>query len=275
MYWISISELRARCQKAESGYDIYPLILKIIRVISIYFTWLLIQTRCKPNIITIIGVIFGVLSGVMFFFGFVGTALILVTLAVIADFSDGEVSRFHGTTSKEGTYLDSIHHFVVQPFFIAGIVLWSFESNSNHFFLAAGMVSVINSIILPLAVGSAVDNALLKHLLRHIKNNGNIRKHADIAESSNNQKQKVKFYRTIPGTVAKMLDFPYVIIIMGIGAALTYYSEASVFNINGRLLTYMIYTYAFLSASLICIFIWNVVHSKHIEKRFTETIKLL
>ena len=107
MYWVSIKELRVKCQKTDYGYNVYPLMFRFIRMISIYFTWLLIQTRCKPNTITIIGVIFGVISGVMFFFGFVGTALILVTLAVIADFSDGEVSRFHGTTSKEGTFSTS------------------------------------------------------------------------------------------------------------------------------------------------------------------------
>jgi len=275
MYWVNIKELRAKCQKTDYGYDVYPLMFRFIRVISIYFTWLLIQTRCKPNTITIFGVIFGVLSGVMFFCGFVGTALTLVTLAVIADFSDGEVSRFHGTTSKEGTYLDSIHHFVVQPFFIAGIVLWGFESNSNHFFLAAGMVSVINSIILSLAVTSAVDNALLKHLLRYIKNNGNIRKQTEMVASSKSQKQKAKFYRTIPGTVARMMDFPYVIIIMGIGAALMHYGKGSIFTVNGNLLIYVIYMYAFLSASLICVFIWNVVHSRHIEKRLNEIIKTM
>lgn len=275
MYWISIRNLRAKSQKADYGYDVYPLMFRFIRVVSIYFTWLLIQTRCKPNTITIFGVIFGVLSGVMFFFGYVGAALILVTLAVIADFSDGEVSRFHGTTSKEGTYLDSIHHFVVQPFFIAGIVLWGFEINGNHLFLAAGMVSVINSIILSLAVTSAVDNALLKHLLRYIKNNGNIRKQTEIVASSKSQKQKAKFYRTIPGTVARMMDFPYVIIIMGIGAALMHYGKGSIFTVNGDLLIYVIYMYAFLSASLICVFIWNVVHSRHIEKRLNEIIKTM
>lgn len=275
MYWVSIKELRVKCQETGYGYDVYPLMFRFIRMISIYFTWLLIQTRCKPNTITIFGVLFGVLSGVMFFCGFVGTALILVTLAVIADFSDGEVSRFHSTTSKEGSYLDSIHHYAVQPFFIAGIVLWGFESNSNPFYLAAGMVSVINSIILPLAVGSAVDNALLKHLLRHIKNNSNIRKPAEIVVPSKSQKQKTIFYKTIPGTVARMMDFPYVIVIFGISAALMRYGNDSIFNLNGNLLTYLIYTYALLSTSLICIFIWNVVHSKHIEKRLVETIKLL
>jgi hypothetical protein len=273
MYWVGIKELRAKCQKADYGYDIYPLMFRLIRVISIYFTWLLIQTGWKPNTITILGALFGVLSGVMLFWGFVGTALILVILAVIADFSDGEVSRFHSTTSKEGTYLDSIHHFVVQPFFIAGIVLWGFQGNGNLFFLAAGMVSVINSIILPLAVGSAVDNALLKHLLRHIKNNGDIRKPTEIF-SSKSQKQKTKFYKTIPGTVARMMDFPYVIAIMGIGVALMHYGKNSIFTLNGNLLTYMLYMYAFLSAGLICIFIWNVVHSKHIEKRLNEIMKI-
>lgn len=276
MYWISIKNLRAKSQKADYGYDVYPLVFRLIRVVSIYFSWLLIQTRCMPNTITIFGVIFGVLSGVMFFLGFVGAALILVTLAVIADFSDGEVSRFHGTTSKEGTYLDSIHHFVVQPFFMAGIVLWGFEINGNHLFLAAGMVSVINSIVLTLAVTSSVNNALLKHLLRHIKNGGHItHKQPAMLAPESTTAQKKRFYRTIPGTVARIMDFPYVIIIMGAGAALMHYVKDPVFNLNGSLLTYMMYTYASLSAGLICVYIWNVVHSKHIEKRLNETIRIV
>ena len=274
MYWVSIKELRNTCQNTDYGYDVYPLTFRSIRMVSIYLTWLLIQTRCKPNTITIFGVIFGVLSGVMFFFGLVGTALTLVALAVIADFSDGEVSRFHGTTSKEGPYLDSIHHFVVQPFFIAGIVLWSFENNSNHFFLAAGMVSVINSILLILAITSAVEHALLKHIMKHIKNNGSVRKHSEMEVSPKSPIQKAKLYKTIPGTVARMMDFPYVIIIMGIGAALMHYVEASIFNLNGKIVINMIYMYAFLSTSMICIFIWNVVHSMHVEKRLNEIIKM-
>lgn len=274
MYWISIKELRAKCQSADFGYAVYPLMFRFIRLISIYSTWLLIQTRCKPNTITIFGVIFGVLSGVMLFWGCVGTALILVAMAIIADFSDGEVSRFHGTTSKEGTYLDSVHHFVVQPFFIAGIVLWGFANNGNHFFLAAGMVSVINSIILTLVVTSAVDNALLKHLLRHLKNKGAILKQTEMTPSSNSHTQKGKFYRAIPGAVAKVMDFPYVIVIFGAAVALMHYGKNSVFSANGNLLTYIMYTYAFLSVNLICIFIWNVVHSKHIEKRLNEITKV-
>lgn len=274
MYWISIKNLRAKSQKTDYGYDVYPLVFRLIRVVSIYFTWLLIQTRCKPNTITILGVICGVLSGVMFYCRFVGAALVLVGLSVIADFSDGEVSRFHGTTSKEGTYLDSIHHFVVQPFFIAGIVLWGVEINGNHLFLAAGMVSVINSVVLTLAVTSSVNNALLKHLLRHIKNGGHItHKQPEMLEPGRTTAQKKRFYRTIPGTVARIMDFPYVIIVMGAGAALTHYWEDSMFNLDGSLLNYMMYTYASLSAGLICVFIWNVVHSKHIEKRFNEIIE--
>lgn len=275
MYWVSMKELRVKCRKPDYDYVVYPLMFRFIRVISIYFTWLLIQTRCKPNTITIFGVLFGVLSGVMFFCGFVGIALTLVTFAVIADFSDGEVSRFHGTTSKEGTYLDSIHHFVVQPFFIAGIVLWSFEKNSSLIFLAAGMVSVINSIILTLAITSAVDNAVLKHLLKYIKNNSDPRKQTEIVTASKIQTQKTKVYRSIPGAVARMMDFPYVIVIMGTGAALMNYTNDPTFNVNGGLLIYIVYLYAVLSTSMICVFIWNVIHSKHIEKRLSEIVRML
>jgi phosphatidylglycerophosphate synthase len=275
MYWISIKELRVISQKTNYGYDIYPLMFRFIRVISIYFTWMLIQTKCKPNTITIFGVLFGVMSGVMCFLGFIGAGLILVVLAVIADFSDGEVSRFHGTTSKEGTYLDSIHHYVVQPFFIAGIVLWGFEGNGDKYFLAAGMVCVINSIILTLAVASAVENAILKHLLRTLSNNKPLSMQAKVVAASKNKNQKTKFYRKIPGAVARVMDFPYVIMIMGTSVFIACYGKASVFNINSSLLTYTIYTYAIITTNLICIFIWNVLHTKHIEKRVIEIETLL
>jgi hypothetical protein len=210
----------------------------------------------------------------MFCFGLVGLALTLAALAVIADFSDGEVSRFHNTKSKEGTYLDNVHHFVVQPYFIAGVVFWGFDANGNRLFLAAGMVSVINSIILTVVVMTAVDSALLKHLMRHIKNGGLTRKQSEAASPHNVgiQDDKIKFIKTIPGTLGRMTDFPYVIVILGLVVALMHYDKNSLLNLDGNLLTYVIYLYALLTASLIFIFVWNVVRTRHIEKRLSEIV---
>lgn len=275
MYWVSISSLRQKCQQTDYGYAVYPLMFRFIRVISIYFTWLLIQTRCKPNTITIFGIIFGVLSGVLLSLGYVGAALTLVTLAVIADFSDGEVSRFHNTKSKEGTYLDSVHHFVVQPYFIAGIVLWVFQASGNLLFLATGLVSVINSIILTVVITTAVDNALLKHLLRHIGGGGNVQVHTKGAPPSRTRRKSVKFVRSIPGTLARIMDFPYVIIILGVAVVLTHCGRNSALSLHGNILAYLIYIYAFLSSSLICMFVWNTVHRKRIGKRLDEMAQAL
>ncbi len=266
--------LRAKAQKADYGYDVYPLVFRFIRFVSIYFTWLLIQTNWKPNTITIIGALMGVLSGILFALNYVGFGLIIATIAIISDFSDGEVSRFQGTSSKEGTYLDNIHHFVVQPFFIAGIVLWGFKINQNIFFLGAGMMCVINSILLPLSISSAVDIAVLKHLLRHVPNEGKISSQENSNSFDLNKKtyKYRKFYRTLPGMIARFMDFPYVIIIMGFSAAITNYIEDPNFFFGLITINYVIYIYALLSTVIICVYVWNVVSSRHIEKRLNEII---
>lgn len=273
MYWISIKALRNKCQNSNYGYVVYPLMFRFFRVVSIYFTWLLIQTKCKPNTITIYGVLFGVLSGVMFVFNQVEIAFVLVVLAIVLDFSDGEVSRFHGTSSKEGTYLDVIHHFIVPPFFIAGVVLWAFQKSQNFFFLSVGILSVINSIILIIAISSAVDIAVLKHLLRHIKKNNIMYKTEENINDKNNPIKIIDYIKAVPGAISRLLDFPYNIIIISTSVVIENYFNKIVFNFKGALIEYTIYLFAFLSSAMICLFIWHVVNSKHIDKKLSEITK--
>jgi phosphatidylglycerophosphate synthase len=241
-----------------------------IRLISIYFTWVLVLTRITPNAITVYGIVFGVLSAVAFVFDYPIVAVLLAFLAVIADFSDGEVSRFKGLKSKEGTYLDKVHHLSVHPFFIAGLVIWSADKVYSHkFMLAVGMLCVLNSILLPVVVMYAADIAVLKHLQRKIEN-------FDFADTKNlvpaiKSRAEVTYFKAFAinmvGHIQRLLDFPYVIMYFScLVLMINFYGD----YVNGMWLLYGLSAYSCISSILIALFIWHVLRSRNVERRVRD-----
>jgi phosphatidylglycerophosphate synthase len=241
-----------------------------IRLISIYFTWVLVLTRITPNAITVYGIIFGVLSAVAFVFDYPIVAVLLAFLAVIADFSDGEVSRFKGLKSKEGTYLDKVHHLSVHPFFIAGLVIWTVDKVYSHkFLLAVGMLCVLNSFLLPVVVMYAADIAVLKHLQRKIEN-------FDFAYTKNlvpaiKLRAEVTYFKAFAinmvGHIQRLLDFPYVIMYFScIVLMIIFYGD----YVNGMWLLYGLLAYSCISSILIALFIWHVLRSRNVERRVRD-----
>ncbi len=270
MYFLRINELRKRCQSEDYGYEHYPFLFRSIRIISIYFTWVLVLTRITPNAITVYGIIFGVLSAVAFVFDYPIVAVLLAFLAVIADFSDGEVSRFKGLKSKEGSYLDKVHHLSVHPFFIAGLVIWTIDKvYSPKYLLPVGMLCVLNSILLPVVVMYASDIAVLKHLQRKIENSG-------FADMENivlgvKSRDEVTYFKSfaikVIGHIQRLLDFPYVIVYFsGIVLLVILFED----YVNGVCLLYGLLTYSFISSVLIVLFIWHVLRSRNVERRVRE-----
>jgi phosphatidylglycerophosphate synthase len=268
--FIGINELRKRCQSVDYGYEHYPLMFRSIRLISIYFTWVLVLTRITPNAITVYGIVFGVLSAVAFVFDYPIVAVLLAFLAVIADFSDGEVSRFKGLKSKEGTYLDKVHHLSVHPFFIAGLVIWSADKVYSHkFMLAVGMLCVLNSILLPVVVMYAADIAVLKHLQRKIEN-------FDFADTKNlvpaiKSRAEVTYFKAFAinmvGHIQRLLDFPYVIMYFScLVLMINFYGD----YVNGMWLLYGLSAYSCISSILIALFIWHVLRSRNVERRVRD-----
>jgi len=104
----SIKELKKICQKKEKE-SLY--IRYFIRSVSVYFTKILLHTSVTPNGVTVIGFLVGVIASIFFFSGgymnfILGSVLLL--LANIFDYVDGEIARYRKSASITGNYLDDV-----------------------------------------------------------------------------------------------------------------------------------------------------------------------
>lgn len=95
----------------------------VIRPISLYFTWLLLQTGLSANQITVLHGLFGSAGAVLLGFAddawrFLGIALLY--FSYVLDNVDGEVARFRKQVSISGKYLDSVMHSVVNMLIFFG-----------------------------------------------------------------------------------------------------------------------------------------------------------
>jgi phosphatidylglycerophosphate synthase len=160
----SITELRLICQKSVPELDKYPLLFKAIRVVSIYLTWILIKTPLTPNSITLLGIFSAVLGLLSFIFGWITLGIFCFIFCIISDFSDGEVSRYKNLKSKEGTYLDKVHHFYSNVIFFIALTLLYFHETLDITFIYAGLIIIPFSILLSFTVMYAIDVAVLTHI---------------------------------------------------------------------------------------------------------------
>lgn len=269
MVIISIKKLRNICQSVTYDYK-YPLMFRIIRHISIYPTWILIQFKANANNITLFGIMSAIGSGVALYHGSIYIAFILIFTAIIADFSDGEVSRYFKTTSKEGTYLDKVHHIVVQSSFLAGVILWSNSEDGSKFNLALGIICILNSVFLPIINMYAVDIALLKHVKRAL-NSGKYQHRPTVTDIPQISKRNYQvFFQDVLALITRISDFPYVIFIFAIGVYVDYLFKKYLHFNEYLTLDKIIFCYAITSSTLIIFYLIRIVKNKHIEKKFNE-----
>ena len=160
----SITELRQICQKSVPELDKYPLLFKMIRVMSIYLTWILIKTPLSPNSITLLGIFSAAIGLLSFIFGWITLGVLCFIFCIISDFSDGEVSRYKNLKSKEGTYLDKVHHFYSNVIFFIALTVLYFHETMDVTFIYAGLIIVPFSVLLSFTVTYAIDVAVLTHI---------------------------------------------------------------------------------------------------------------
>lgn len=95
----------------------------IIRPISLYFTWLILQTGMSANQVTALHGVVGAAGAVMLGIPDPGWRLVgiaLLYLSYILDNTDGEVARFRNQVSISGKYLDSVMHAIVNMLLFFG-----------------------------------------------------------------------------------------------------------------------------------------------------------
>jgi CDP-alcohol phosphatidyltransferase len=164
----TISELRKESQHTLLTWSSQPWLFRQFRKLSIYFTWFFLHTPVTPNTITLLAIAGGMLTGVLFAIGWWITGLVTLLVTITLDFSDGEVSRYRGITSKEGSYLDKIYIFAVHPSPIAGMTIGVYNSDPSNWVLAAGFINVISVFLLCMVTEYGPQIAVWRHFKRFL-----------------------------------------------------------------------------------------------------------
>jgi len=202
----SIANLRKICQK-DTG---IPASEILQRKISIYFTKIFIYINITANLVTLISLVVGILSGIFFIFGYDWSMLIgsiLLFFHIIFDNCDGEVARYRGNSSISGSYIDRANHMVISPYIFAAICFGLYFNFNDIKIFIFGFFTVISELLIILSVAniyvSVCENKLNngdRFTTKNIKH-GNI----DNIKDTDPQKWLKSRYRVIYNIVDIML----------------------------------------------------------------------
>ncbi|MFQ5706464.1 MAG: CDP-alcohol phosphatidyltransferase family protein [bacterium] len=88
----------------------------VVRPISVYFTWLILQTPMSANQVTVLHMIIGILGSILLAFADLKVQLagiFFLYLSYVIDNVDGEVARYRKQVSITGKYIDTLAHTYV------------------------------------------------------------------------------------------------------------------------------------------------------------------
>lgn len=159
---ISIAELKKVCRPSKDLFvDKY-----FYRRLSIYCTWFLVRLPITANQVTILWIVVGVSSSILYTFG-THISFIIASFALqiqhILDCTDGEVARYHNATSHEGYYLDLIGHYMVNPLLLFGFGIGLYNCLGYRWLLYLGFFLSFFYLLNPLLIFTA-NNILLGEL---------------------------------------------------------------------------------------------------------------
>lgn len=147
MHSPTLQEIRDKCQQVHKG----DIAADIVRVFSVYFTWLGIRLGVSANQASVFNIFVSVFIGLAFFLG--GTAgyisaIILLLLSTILDGVDGELARYWEKSSLTGLFLDRLNSIFFYSLPFIGMIGGRLDDNSSALplyfaFLAAwGMLAI-------------------------------------------------------------------------------------------------------------------------------------
>jgi phosphatidylglycerophosphate synthase len=116
----------------------------VIRPVSVYFTWLLLNTGFSPNQVTVLHMIVGMVGSVLLGFPDLLVRLVGVFtlyMSFVLDNVDGEVARYRGQVSITGRYLDLIAHTVVIMFMFLGFSFGAYFDSGRIEMIVLGFLA--------------------------------------------------------------------------------------------------------------------------------------
>ena len=143
---ISLNEvkLKAKRHNDESNKKLYF----FASFFSIYLSWIFINLRISPNVVTGIFFLTGLGSAASFLYSsdlmFIMIGYSLWRLHIIIDLCDGEVARFEKKFSFNGAYWDYMIHSVLNPLTYGSICFATYRKFDDDIFL---ILALFGSII--------------------------------------------------------------------------------------------------------------------------------
>ncbi|MCX6160017.1 MAG: CDP-alcohol phosphatidyltransferase family protein [Ignavibacteriae bacterium] len=134
------------------SFDVEEIIdLLFFRPLSFLFVKLIYPTNITPNQISVVSMIFGLLSGVMFAFGnhvffMLGGAMVLISN--VLDCADGQLARLKKNGTKIGRVIDGFIDYVTGLSIFAGIGIGLSIYTGNYFYVWVLTLAAAGSRIL-------------------------------------------------------------------------------------------------------------------------------
>ncbi len=139
-------EAEKKINQPSGTYSDSPIIDRyIIRKISGFISGLLIKTPVTPNQVTIVSLILGIISGVLFSFGghaYTIDAGILYFLSTVFDQCDGEVARLKQMETEFGRKLDIIVDAIANAVIVIGITIAVYVKMGSVLVIIIGFLAI-------------------------------------------------------------------------------------------------------------------------------------
>lgn len=137
--------------------DLRRIYARGVRRLSIRITRLLLPTGISANQTTVLGILIGVIGGVLLAVDDYWAqllAIVLMQLAFVLDFCDGEVARFERNVEGKssgagGAYLDWVGHYYMPAAITAGLAYGVFRENGDWWWLAAALIVILSLVRVP------------------------------------------------------------------------------------------------------------------------------
>ena len=195
----SIKELRKICQPKHI--DQTPL-ARTSRYISIYITKLFLYTPITPNQITLLGALIYMAGATLFISGSPLMIIIgglVVRVAYLFDYVDGNVARYRGKASPEGDFLDSLVWSIPPVFLFIFLAFGIYQNFPNILVFFIGCAAVMSFLVRNF-VDVAQNSILLQMILRQgLKDRKNLAWHHDTGFLS----------KGAASTIVARLRYPY------------------------------------------------------------------
>ena len=268
----TIKDLRNITQAHCFGPDI-PLYIKFLRIYSIYLTAVFLCLGLSANTVTLIGIFLSPLSAVLMINGLEELSILCIIISVLCDYSDGEVARYRKMLTKEGIFLDKVHHIVVPSVFFYGVMVWLQAEQGGISANAFGGVYILASIFFPFINHYAVDVAVNSQIIQHIKCSKINNKQLRSTDAHKNEQIKTtpkKLGRAF-SYASQIADFPINIFILSLVIIADLYIFQNV-SYKHQAVSYFFYIGAISVSALCTATLFRIIYIRHIENEYTRQI---